>query len=71
MFPNTLTQKLVLYSINRIQFPNLLFNIYSYIEINRWCCKKRLGVAEKYETVVNDIYDGSVTLVRCAAVPND
>ena len=31
-----------------------------------WYCMKKSGVAEKYVKVVQDMYEGSVTMVRSA-----
>ena len=31
-----------------------------------WYCMRKSGLAEKYVTIVQDMYDGSTTAVRCA-----
>ena len=31
-----------------------------------WYCMRKSGLAEKYVRIVQDMYDGSTTAVRCA-----
>ena len=31
-----------------------------------WYCMRKSGLAEKYVRIVQDMYDGSATAVRCA-----
>ena len=35
-----------------------------------WYCMRKSGLAEKYVRIVQDMYDGSTTAVRCAVVPH-